>query len=203
MAFIESVTLDVPDLTVADAFYAAAFGLGTRVRLQAAAAPTSGFRGFTLSLVVSQPATVMGLVGAALDAGATSLKPAAKSFWGFGGVVRAPDGTMEGGDLGEDGYRSGHPADRADRAAARGRGSERQQTFYVDRGLAVARSFGSKYVEFAGTSDAVKLALYKRRALAKDAGVSPEGSGSHRLTIRSDAGSFTDPDGFAWQAASP
>jgi hypothetical protein len=35
--------------------------------------------------------------------------------------------------------------------------------------------------------------------LAKDAGVSPDGSGSHRIVIGSEAGSFTDPDGFAWE----
>jgi hypothetical protein len=74
--------------------------------------------------------------------------------------------------------------------------------FYVDRGLAVAKSFGRKYVEFATPSTHVKLALYGRRALAKDAGVSPDGTGSHRLIIASDAGPFTDPDGFAWEAAS-
>jgi hypothetical protein len=72
--------------------------------------------------------------------------------------------------------------------------------FYVDRGLAVAKSFGRKYVEFSAASSAVKLALYGRRAAAKDAGVSPDGSGSHRLVIAGDAGSFTDPDGFAWTA---
>lgn len=27
-------------------------------------------------------------------AGATALKPAAKSLWGYGGVVQAPDGTI-------------------------------------------------------------------------------------------------------------
>ena len=70
--------------------------------------------------------------------------------------------------------------------------------FYVDRGLAVKRSFGRKYVEFAAPASHVKLALYERRALAKDAGVSPEGTGSHRIVIGSDAGPFTDPDGFAW-----
>lgn len=70
--------------------------------------------------------------------------------------------------------------------------------FYVERGLVVARSFGRKYVEFAISSSPVKLALYGRRALAKDAGVSPEGTGSHRILIGSDAGPFTDPDGFAW-----
>jgi hypothetical protein len=47
----------------------------------------------------------------------------------------------------------------------------------------------------------VKLGLYGRRALAKDAGVAPDGTGSHRLTIGSDAGSFTDPDGFSWETA--
>ena len=74
--------------------------------------------------------------------------------------------------------------------------------FYVDRGLAVAKSFGRKYVEFTTPSSPVKLALYGHRALAKDAGVPPGGTGSHRLAIGSDAGPFTDPDGFAWEAAS-
>ena len=50
--------------------------------------------------------------------------------------------------------------------------------FYVDHGLAVARSFGRKYVEFATPSSPVKLALYGRLALAKDAGISPDG---HRI----------------------
>jgi len=44
--------------------------------------------------------------------------------------------------------------------------------------------------------------LVRRRALAKDAGVAPDGTGSHRLTIGSESGPFTDPDGFAWQDAS-
>ena len=71
--------------------------------------------------------------------------------------------------------------------------------FYVDRGLTVAKSFGRKYVEFATASGPVKLALYGRGALAKDAGVPPDGTGSHGLAIDSDAGPFTDPDGFAWE----
>lgn len=74
--------------------------------------------------------------------------------------------------------------------------------FYADRGLAVAKSFGNKYVEFAAGPGPVKLALYKRRALAKDAGVPADGTGSHRLVLGGDAGAFTDPDGFAWEAAS-
>jgi hypothetical protein len=58
-------------------------------------------------------------------------------------------------------------------------------------------------VEFATASSPVKLALYGRRALAKDVGVPIDATGSHRLVIGSEAGSFTDPDGFAWEAASP
>ena len=94
MTSIGSVTLEVPDPSAASAFYATAFGLGSRVDVSASDSSTTGFRGFTLSLVVSQPANVNALVDAAVDAGATPLKPAARSFWGYGGVVRAPDGTI-------------------------------------------------------------------------------------------------------------
>ena len=204
MASIESVTLEVADPTAVSGFYTTAFGLDTQVRLRASEAPTTGFRGFTLSLTVSQPATVNGLIDAALDAGASSLKPAAKSFWGYGGVVRAPDGTIW--KVATSAKKDTGPANRridrivlllgvADMAVSK--------RFYVDRGLAVAKSFGRKYVEFDTGSSPVKLALYGRRALAKDAGVAPEGTGSHRLIIGGDAGPFTDPDGFAWKTASP
>jgi len=70
------------------------FGLGDQLRLRASDAPTEGFRGFTLSLTVSQPSAVSSFIDAALEAGATSLKPVAKSLWGYGGVVQAPDGTI-------------------------------------------------------------------------------------------------------------
>ena len=203
MATIESVTLEVADPTAANRFYTTAFGLDTRVRVQASEAPTTGFRGFTLSLIVSQPATVNSLIGAALDAGASSLKPAAKSLWGYGGVVQAPDGTIV--TVASSAKNDTGPVTRqidemvlqlgvADVGAGK--------RFYADRGLAVTKSYGRKYVEFATASSPVKLSLYKRRALAKVAGVSPDGTGSHRLVIGSDAGPFTDPDGYAWEAAS-
>jgi hypothetical protein len=82
MTSINSVHLEVSDPTAVDAFYRDAFGLGDPVRLRASEAASTGFRGFTLSLVVSKPATVDAFVRAALDAGATSLKPAVKQFWG-------------------------------------------------------------------------------------------------------------------------
>ncbi|MGB9112466.1 MAG: hypothetical protein WCF24_07045 [Acidimicrobiales bacterium] len=203
MTSIESVTLGVPDLTAADAFYTAAFGLGNELRLRASEEATTGFRGFTLSLVVSQPATVNNLIGAALDGGAASLKPAAKSFWGYGGVLRAPDGTIW--KVATSSKKDSGPATKeidefvlllgvADVATSK--------RLYVDRGLVVAKSFLNKYVQFAASSGAVTLGLYRRGDLAKDAGVSAEGTGSHRIMIGSDAESFTDPDGFSWEATS-
>jgi hypothetical protein len=65
----------------------------------------------------------------------------------------------------------------------------------------VKRSFGGKYVEFETASSPVGLGLYGRRALAKDAGVPVDGTGSHRLVIGGDTGSFTDPDGFVWETS--
>ncbi|WP_370100179.1 glyoxalase [Streptacidiphilus sp. MAP12-20] len=203
MASIEFVTLDVADPTAADRFYTAAFGLDARLRLRASEEPTTGFRGFTLALTVSQPADVNALIDAAVDAGATPLKPAGKSLWGYGGVVQAPDGAIW--KVATSAKKDSGPATRkiddmvlllgvADVAASK--------RFYVGQGLAVAKSFGRVYVEFAAGSGPVKLALYRHRALAKDAGVSPEGTGSHRLGIGGTAGPFTDPDGFAWEAGS-
>ncbi|MGH2745624.1 MAG: glyoxalase [Thermoleophilaceae bacterium] len=202
MSAIESVTLEVPDPPAAEAFYAAAFGELAPVGVRAAEAPSTGFRGFTMSLVVAQPSTVDSLVGAALDAGARSLKPVAKSFWGYGGAVQAPDGTVW--TVASSPKKDTGPATREIEeivlllGVADVKASKR---FDVDRGLVVKRSFGGKYAEF-DTGPKVKLALNKRHALAKNADVSPDGTGSHRVIIGSDAGPFTDPDGFAWEAAS-
>ncbi|GAB2991303.1 glyoxalase [Amycolatopsis acidiphila] len=203
MTSIDNITLEVADPAAAERFYTAAFGLGTQLRLRASQAPTTGFRGFTLSLTVSQPADVDALLGAALDAGATTLKAASKSLWGYGGVVQAPDGTIW--KVATSAKKDTGPATRqfndivlllgvADVAASK--------RFYVDRGLTVAKSFGRMYVEFATEPGAVKLALYRRRALAKDAGVSPDGTGSHRIAVVGAAEPFTDPDGFAWETTS-
>jgi uncharacterized glyoxalase superfamily protein PhnB len=202
MASIESVTLQVADVAAAERFYSAAFDLGSAVRLRASDEPTSGFRGCTLSLVVAQPATAKALLDAALAAGATSLKPAAKSFWGYGGVVQAPDGTIW--KVATSAKKDSGPATReVEKIAlllgvADVRASKR---FYADHGLAVAKSFGGKYVEFEAGPGPVTLALYGRKALAKDAGVPVDGSGSHRIVLVGDAGAFTDPDGFSWEPA--
>ena len=201
MTSIRSVILEVPDPAAAAAFNTEAFGLGDELGVRASEAPTTGFRGFTMSLVVSQPSTVDGLVGTALEAGATVLKPVAKSFWGYGGVVQAPDGTIW--KVASSSKKDTGPATREIDEIVLLLGVEdvaASKRFYVDHGLAVAKSFGRKYVEFASPSSPVKLALLGRRAVAKDAGVSPEGTGSHRLVIGGEAESFADPDGFAWEA---
>lgn len=202
MTSIEFVTLDADDTTAATRLYAEAFGLGDRVRVRAPQTPTTGFRGFTLSLTVSQPSTVDSLLGAALDAGATPVKPAKKSFWGYGGVVRAPDGALW--KVATSAKKDTGPATRQIDQFVLLLGVENMaatKKFYVEHGLTVGKSFGSKYVEFAAPSSPVKLALYGRRALAKDAGVAPDGTGSHRITIGTDSGPFTDLDGFAWETA--
>lgn len=54
MTSFASVTLEVPDPAATNAFYTA-FGLGAFVNVRSSEAPTTGFRGFALSLVVSQP----------------------------------------------------------------------------------------------------------------------------------------------------
>jgi hypothetical protein len=203
MTAIDSIILEVPDPVLAEAFYTAAFGLDGALEFRAPQAPTEGFRGFTLSLTVAQPADVNALIDAAVAGGAAVLKPAAKSFWGYGGVVSAPDGAIW--KVATSNKKDTGPASRqVDRfvlllGAADVAVSKR---FYVDKGLAVAKSYGRKYVEFDTGSSPVKLALYGRRALAKDAGVPADGSGSHRIVIGGDLGPVTDPDGFGWDTAS-
>ncbi|MGW6857598.1 glyoxalase [Streptomyces xanthophaeus] len=201
---LASVTLEVADLEAARLFYSA-FGVDTYVRLRASEAHSTGFRGFTLALTVAGPATVDGFVGAAVKAGATVLKPAAKSLWGYGGVVQAPDGTIW--KIATSARKDTGPATREIDEVVLLIGVEdvkATKQFYVGQGLTVAKSFGGKYAEFApGQDSPVKLALYKRRALAKDLGVPVDGTGSHRIVIGSTTDAFTDPDGFAWEAAAP
>ena len=196
---ISSLILEVDDPTAAEAFYAA-LGVRDRVRLRAAHAPSSGFRGFTLSLVVSRPATVDAYVNAAAEAGAEVLKQPSKSLWGYGGSFRAPDGTAwtVASSSKKD---TGEPSLAYDdlvlllgvddvKASRR---------FYAERGLDVAKSFGGKYAEF--DTAGIKLAVQPRRAAAKNVGVDEAGSGSHRLTVGGGAGAFTDPDEFVWERA--
>ncbi|MFE5794233.1 glyoxalase [Streptomyces sp. NPDC056503] len=199
---LASVTLEVADPEASHRFYSA-FGVDTYLSLRASEAGSTGFRGFTLALTVSGPATVDGFVGAAVAAGATVLKPAKKSLWGYGGIIQAPDGTIW--KIATSAKKDTGPDTREIDEVVLLLGVEdvkATKQFYADRGLTVAKSFGGKYVEFApGESSPVKLALYKRRGLAKDLGVPDDGTGSHRIVLGGTADAFTDLDGFVWEAA--
>ncbi|GAA1862828.1 hypothetical protein GCM10009836_48950 [Pseudonocardia ailaonensis] len=203
MGIIDFVTVEAADTAAAETFYATAFDvLGDKVRVRPSEEPSTGFRGFTLSLIVAQPANADSLMDSARQAGATVVKPASKSLWGYGGSVRAPDGTVW--TIASSKKKDSGPAAREIDAivlqlGVTDVGATRQ--FYVDHGLSVAKSYGSRYVEL--DTGPVKLALNKRTAVAKNAGVSPDGTGSHRLSITCDAGTFTDPDGYVWEAPRP
>jgi predicted lactoylglutathione lyase len=201
MHTIDSLTLDVTEPAAAEAFYAQAFELGPVVRARAAQAPCTGFRGFSISLIVGQPSSVDSLYETAVAAGATSVKPATKGMWGYGAVVQDADGIVW--KLATSSKKEkGLPVRQIDEVVlllgAADLGASKK--FYVGRGFEVKRSFPGRYAEF--NSGAVKLALYPGRdGVAKEAGVSPDGDGPHGITVNSDAGAFTDPDGFVWADA--
>lgn len=199
MTNIELITVEASDVPAANRFYRAV-GLADRVRVELAAPAGTGFRGFTLSLVVAQPADVEAIMDAAARAGADTVKPAAKSLWGYGGTLRAPDGTIV--TIASSSKKDTGPASANieqvvlqlgvhDVAASR--------RFYEDHGFVVSKSYGRRYVEF--ETGRVTLTLNPRRALAKVVGVSLDDPASHGISILTDAAPFSDPDGFVWDAA--
>ncbi|WP_217183024.1 glyoxalase [Streptomyces sp. AC495_CC817] len=199
---IESLTLDVPDTAAAQAFYDEAFGLGDRLRFTTTDAHSAGFRGFTLSIVVAQPANVHAFVDAAVTAGATVIKPVAKSLWGVGSTLQAPDGTIW--KVATTAKKDTAPPSRTVEEIILLLGAAdvtASKAFYVDRGIPVAKSFGRSYVQFETGPASIGLGLYRHASLAKDAGVAASGSGSHRLVVNGALGTAVDPDGFAWAPA--
>lgn len=64
MATIDTVIVEAPDPVAAREFATEVFGIGDGLDYRAGGEPSSGFRGFTLSAVVAQPATVDALVDA-------------------------------------------------------------------------------------------------------------------------------------------
>ena len=194
MTSITSITLEVPDVKAAEKFYSAAFDEIPQLRFASSDEPTEGFRGFTLSTIVSQPSTVTSLFESAVAAGATVLNPVSKSLWGVGGVIQTPDGAIF--NIATSNKKDIGPETRTIDSFVLLIGAEdvgASKKFYVEKGFEVGKSFGS-YVEF--VSKPVGLGLYKRKALAKVSNVSAEGDGSHRIQLGTNAGAFTDPDGF-------
>jgi catechol 2,3-dioxygenase-like lactoylglutathione lyase family enzyme len=145
-----------------------------------------GFRGFTISYLVEAPAAVDLVVETAVAAGARVIKPAKKSIWGgYGGVLEAPDGAIwkivtpakKGGPITEIPAPTDVPVliGVADVKAS--------VTFYESLGLPVRKSYGGKYADFVSGDGTSTLGLYPWEALAKDAGVPPEGNGFRSLTL--------------------
>ncbi|MFE6735443.1 glyoxalase [Microbacterium sp. NPDC057650] len=194
---IHSITIEVPEdeIPASESFYRDALRLGDRVTVRAGDEPSSGFRGFAPSLILVQPGDVDTVIARALAAGAQVLKPVAKSLWGYGGSFRAPDGTTW--QVASANKTATGPATGEIERVVLLLGVEKvkaSKNFYQEQGLTVAKSFPS-YVEF--DTGAVKLALYKRAALAKQVGCDAAGTGAHRLAVDAD-GAFTDPDGYDW-----
>ncbi|MFC7550489.1 glyoxalase [Plantactinospora sp. GCM10030261] len=197
---ITSVVLQVEDVDAGSAFYTA-LGLSDRVQLTGGSSPTSGFRGYTLSLVTAGTAQVDAYVRAATEAGADLVKEPSKSLWGYGGTFCAPDGAVWTVASSSKKDRGQAELSYDDLVLLLGvKDVKEAKRFYAEQGLRVAKGFGGKYVEF--ETAGIKVALQPRHAVAKNAGVSDDGSGSHRLTVIGDAGSFTDPDGFSWEERS-
>lgn len=160
MTSISAVTLEVTDPVAAAAFHSA-LGLDDRIQVRQSDASTTGFRGFSLSLLVAQPANVDLLFAAATAAGATVLKPVKKSLWGYGGIVQAPDGTVW--KFATSSKKDSAPAsmDYDELVLLIGAADVKaSKRFYVDQGMGVDKSFGSKYVQFDAAPGDVKLALY-------------------------------------------
>jgi len=201
MAGIDHLVVDAADPVTAASFYAA-FGVDKYVQIRAGQ-PTPGFRDFTVSLVVSQPGTVDAFFASGVGAGAHPLKPPKKSFWGYGGVLRAPDGVVW--KVATSAKKDSEPVGRTVDSVVLLIGVadvKATKDFYAGHGLTVNRSFGAKYAEFEPSGGAIALALYGRKALAKDAGTPLADSvGPHGITVVGDAGAFTDPDGFVWETA--
>ncbi|APA97995.1 glyoxalase [Nocardia seriolae] len=154
-----------------------------------------------LSVVGSVVGTVDSLIGTAVEAGFTVLQPAAKSLWGYGGIIQAPEGTIW--KISTSKKKDTAPVTRDIDSLVLLLGVEdvkASKRFYTDRGLTLGKSFGGKYAEFATPDSPVTLAMYPRKAAAKEAGVSPEGTGSHPIIIGGTTGTFTDADGFIWQS---
>ncbi|QOR69343.1 glyoxalase [Ruania alkalisoli] len=179
-----------------------ALGVADRVSAAHSDEPTTGFRGFSLSLVAPSRGHVDALLQVALDGGASVLQPASTSFWGYGAIVASPDGAIWK-------FASSSKKDTGEAVPEFDNlvvllgvdDVKASKRFYISQGMHAGRSFGGKYAELGGTDGGLTLAVYPRKTAAKEVGADPAGSGSHRVVLGSDGPAFTDPDGFVWEPA--
>lgn len=219
---LDTITLGVPEVEAAHAFYTAAFspaiigdgqidGLGLHGtgrlemrRVDALAtdagtsSATSGFRGYVLSSIVDQPDEVENLLDAAATNGATVIKPAKKQLFGeFTAVYQAPDGAVW--KLAAATRKNTRPLDTPVKPneTAIYLGVTRpkaSKAFYEALGLGADHDYGDKFVDFTTTDGAFRLGVLPRKALAKDVGVDEQGTGFPATVLTHNAASREDVD---------
>jgi uncharacterized protein len=178
------------------------------------AADSSGFRAFTLSYIVERGEHVDAVMATARDAGAKIGKPARRAFWGgYSGYFSDPDGYLwKVGSTKRPARGSGREG--SEQAAQRPavKPSETAVTLGVEDfksvkkfyseglGCPIDKSFGS-FATFKLGDESSTLGLYKRKALAKDAGVSADGTGFRGFTLSHIVASGEQVDQMLAQAA--
>lgn len=226
---LDVVTLGVPDVDAAKAFYSAVFSpiemrqgddaeldlhgtgrvrlaeIGTLASESGLSPDTSGFRGQVMTYAVEQPGEVEFLLEAAVKHGATVLKPAKKSlFAGVSAVFRSPDDSVWklAAPRRKDSGTLRNPPQPTETVLILGVTSPKaSRDFYVAMGMRVDRDYGDKFIDFAIVPGTCRLGLMTRQSLAKDAGVHAAGSGFGATVLSREAGSRQEIDALLEKAA--
>lgn len=223
---LDAITLGAHDSQSARTFYGSALvPAAGKVRPAEFDENSSGFQGYTVSYIVTQPTEVETVLTAASSAGAKVLKPGKKMLFGaFSGVFQAPDGSVwkvAAPTKKDTGPASDHPIPTEIAALLGVESPKASKAFYETLGFRTDRDYGNKYIDFAPVDGSCRLGLTTRKALAKDAGVDEGTPGPRNLVLEHRAASrdaadtllakakeagatvsgdrFADPDGYLWQ----
>lgn len=173
-----------------DAHGTGRFALQPQDKLAAAAGfppSTSGYRGYVVTYIVSQPTEVEMVMKAAIEAGAEVLKSTKKALFGsFAGVFRAPDGAIwkVTSATNKDTSPAGKPPRPSETTIILGvEKPKSSKAFYQALGMTVDRDYGNKYIDFTPTPGVSRLCLMERGVLARDVRVDKAGSGFSQMIL--------------------